>query len=189
MGYTAPAVVRPLVYRATAMTSTAVSKQVTFAAVVAAHTTQEDRSEQEEKVEEAPFVSAVVVCKPIGPTSKQRGLAGKQAREAFGRDNLPSRVQLHLNKPFGKDNIAQSFLPEVCLAHVLIFVYKSGSLSGTDRNELAAASPDAHRLDRLIKDHQDVDFRPLQGFQTGWEEQTRTLGKACHNDDRLLPTL
>ena len=82
---------------------------------------------------------------------------------------LPTRVQVKLNQPFGKDNIVQCFQSEACLRLVLLPLYKSGFLSrSTDWSALAVAYREANKFLALIKDHADVDFRPLQGYNVRW---------------------
>ena len=86
---------------------------------------------------------------------------------------LPTRVQLKLNQPFGKDNIVQCFKSEACLRLVLLPVYKSGFLSRetADWPALANAYGFVSTFLDLIDDHAAVDFRQLQGYYAGWNSE------------------
>ena len=93
-------------------------------------------------------------------------------REAFVA-TLPTRVQVKLNQPFGKDNLVQCFSSEACLRHVLLPLYKSAFLSREpDWSAFAAASPVVTTFLAVVDDHAMVDFRPLQGFYSNWDAAT-----------------
>lgn len=91
--------------------------------------------------------------------------ATKQQRELWARTMLPIDVQLALNNPFGKDNICQSFYSDVLFRHTLVFLFKSGFLGSAATKRLLKSYPLARRLDRLMRQYQDADFRPLRN---GW---------------------
>ena len=44
-----------------------------------------------------------------------------QQQNQWARSTLPSRVQVHLDNPFGKDTVSQSFTTYVCFCHMLVF--------------------------------------------------------------------
>jgi hypothetical protein len=83
-------------------------------------------------------------------------------RDQWARDNLPSRVQVALNTPFGKDSISHSFSAAVGLRHVLLLVFKSSYLSVQSHRNLLRASPLASRLSWLQQRYGGLDFRSLR---------------------------
>lgn len=105
--------------------------------------------------------------------------------EAFAAAELPTSVQIQLDQTFGKDTSFQSFYAEKCFRHVLLPVLKSGFLSCRAIKQLERASFRARQLRQLIKRYAQVDFRPLQGFQNGWENVTtikedwKSMTSAC----------
>jgi hypothetical protein len=83
-------------------------------------------------------------------------------RDQWARDNLPSRVQVALNTPFGKDSITHSFVSAVQFRHILLFISKSGFLSASSERNLLRASPLARRLSWLRKQYEGIDFTSLR---------------------------
>ena len=106
---------------------------------------------------------------PAQPTWSQGKLTTAKL-EAFAAEQLPTSVQVQLGQTFGKDTSFQSFFAEKCFRHVLLPVLKSGYLSCRAVKQLERASYRARQLRQLIKRYAHVDFRPLQGFQSDWEE-------------------
>jgi len=97
----------------------------------------------------------------------------KRAREVFAAKELSPRIQAMLNQPYGKDNLTQCYKSEACLRLVLLPLWNSNFLDrASDWRALAFACPAAMRLQSMIAEYATVDFRPLQGFQTGWETET-----------------
>lgn len=76
---------------------------------------------EREEYDEYPSVSAVtanastLVAHATLPTA-QKPVSNRE-RTLFVQ-MLPTRVQVKLNQPFGKDNIVQCFASEACLRHV-----------------------------------------------------------------------
>ena len=96
----------------------------------------------------------------------------KKAREDFLL-TLPTNVQTKLNQKFGKENLKQCFKSEACLRLVLLPLYNSGYLNTTnDRKALAEAYKPFWLLLQLLKEHEQVDFRPLKGYQQDWRTAT-----------------
>jgi hypothetical protein len=83
-------------------------------------------------------------------------------RDQWAQDNLPSRVQVALATPFGKDSLLHTFSAAVKYRHVLLFVFKSGFLDVCTTQALLQASPLARRLDELIARYGAINFTPLQ---------------------------
>ena len=107
-----------------------------------------------------------------GP-KQQRSLAQeKEIRERWLAAEVPTAVQLQLDQPFGKNNLTQCFTSDVCFRHALVFVMQSGHLDAIATNALLAASPHARLLDKLIRDHTTIDFRPLRNANPNWESET-----------------
>ena len=136
-----------------------------------------------EEYDDFPRESAVTVfaAKQVGvvlPTVQTRVSARERAEFLA---TLPTRVQLKLNQPFGKDNLVQCFKSEACLRLVLLPVYKSGFLSRktADWPALANAYGFVSTFLDLIDDHAAVDFRQLQGYYAGWNSATSI------DDDRV----
>ena len=143
------------------------------------------RASDEEDYDDFPTVSLVTALSAISQTRLIPGPAGlvkavptKQKpvsvseREAFVL-TLPTRVQVKLNQPFGKDNLVQCFQSEACLRHVLLPLYKSGFLARTpDWTVFAAASASVQTFLTIWDEHRRVDFRPLQGFHRDWDAAT-----------------
>jgi hypothetical protein len=93
-------------------------------------------------------------------------------RETFVA-TLPTRVQVKLNQPFGKDNLVQCFLSEASLRHILLPLYKSAYLlRDPDWSTFASTSPLVSTFLSVVDDHAMTDCRPLQGFYTNWDAAT-----------------
>ena len=75
-------------------------------------------------VNEYPRLSAITVTHGSG----EGILSGTRQERANFVDLLPTRVQVKLNQPFGKDNLTQCFKAEACFRHVLLPLYKSAFL-------------------------------------------------------------
>ena len=89
-----------------------------------------------------------------------RNTMSKKEREAFAA-TLPTKVQLMLNQPFGKDNLNQSFKAEARLHHVLLPLFRSGFLGDDDWANLGAGCKEARTIIDLLGEHGGIDFRPL----------------------------
>ena len=81
-----------------------------------------------------------------------------------------------LNQEFGKPNLNQSFTAAACFRHILLPLFhlnflKSGHYSNLSSN-LRTASSEAATLTELLAEYQGFDFRLLQGFSEGWEDET-----------------
>jgi hypothetical protein len=106
-------------------------------------------------------------------------------RDQWARDNLPSRVQVGLAIPFGKDSLSHTFSSAVEFRHVLVFVFKSGFLIVRTKRAFLRVSPFACRLVRLIARYGTIDFTPLrQGISTNLPTPeliapTQSLVTAC----------
>ena len=88
-----------------------------------------------------------------------------------------------LDQPFGKDlQHSPSFLSEACLRHVLLPLHHSCFLTAADWTILEQATVYAALLSQLLREYGNVDFRPLQGFPVGWQDETEI------NRDRLRMT-
>jgi hypothetical protein len=105
---------------------------------------------------EIPLISSLV------RTSTNGARLTRAQRDQGARDNLPSRVQVALNTPFGKDSPSHSFTAAVQLRHVLLFVFKSDYLSVRARRNLMRASLLARRLHWLCQRYGGLDFRALR---------------------------
>lgn len=93
-------------------------------------------------------------------------------REDWAKDNLPDRVQLLLEQPFGKDNINQSFTSDLRFRHVLIFLYRSGYLSRRVRSHLEKACWLAKNLAKIIRQYKPTNFQPLRVQSPNWEQES-----------------
>jgi hypothetical protein len=106
-------------------------------------------------------------------------------RDQWARDNLPSRVQVALATPFGKDSLSHTFSSTVEFRHVLVSFFKSGFLSVRTKGAFLGVSPFACRLVRLIAWYGTIDFTPLrQGISTNLPTPelivtTQSLVTAC----------
>ena len=116
-----------------------------------------------------PVTSAVVVPQTATPATPS---VTKAAREQFVREHLPTRVQTQLDQPYGKDTLSQSFLMPAHFRVVLLPLFKSRLLCNRSRKALESAWRLARRLAQLLKRYRTVDFRPLQGFYVGWQDET-----------------
>jgi len=93
-------------------------------------------------------------------------------REAFLRDHVPSRIQLHLESPYGKDNLSQCFLLESSFRLVLLPLFRSGFLGDGDWHRLCDVNVYAFLVTSLLLKYAGVDFRPLRSFPPNWESET-----------------
>jgi hypothetical protein len=82
-----------------------------------------------------PLTSAMV--KSTAPTTR---LTCAQ-RYQWARDNLPSRIQVALATPFGKDSTSHTFSAPVVFRQGLLFIFKSAFLSDHAHRDLLSASP------------------------------------------------
>jgi hypothetical protein len=82
-------------------------------------------------------------------------------REQWARENLPSRVQVALDTPFGKESLSHSFSSAIAFRHVLILVFKSEYLSVRAKRTLLRTSPFALKLNWLCRQYGRLDFTPL----------------------------
>jgi hypothetical protein len=94
-------------------------------------------------------------------------------RDKFAATFLPPVIQAALRTTFGKDSILHSSCAEKAFHYVLLPVLKSGFLP------LAACyqsprkkSRQVRMLQMIRKKYRSVNFLPLQGFQSNWEETT-----------------
>jgi hypothetical protein len=92
-------------------------------------------------------------------------------KEAFVR-TLPTATQLQLDQPFGKDQLNQSFYVQKSGQQALFLLFESGFMSARVKKKLERVFPPARILAQLLKKYSTVDFRPMQGFQPNWEQQT-----------------
>jgi hypothetical protein len=104
----------------------------------------------------------------------------------FATKILPEPVQIQLAQPFGKDSIRHSFYAEKCLRHVLLPLLKSEFLTCRATKSFERASRQVRQLQIMRKkQYKNVNFLPLQGFQSDWEETTtirddwKTMTSAC----------
>jgi hypothetical protein len=105
---------------------------------------------------EIPLMSCLV-C-----TSTNGARLTRAQRDQWARDNFPSRVQVALNTPFGKDSLSHLFAAAVQLRHVLLSVIKLAYLSVWAHRNLMRASLLARRLHWLCQRYGGLDFRALR---------------------------
>jgi hypothetical protein len=103
------------------------------------------------------------------PVNDLKNTIGKQEREAFVKDELPTRISAMLDQKFGKENLSQCFLAEPCLRHVLAPLVTSSFLSPSDLSNLQEALPEARTYASLLTEFRDVDFRPLKNYSPNWQ--------------------
>ena len=94
--------------------------------------------------------------------AKRKRFTKKAERDAWAMRTLPDKIQAELDQPFGKPSLRHSFYSEVCFRHVLLPLFKSGFLSRRARRSLETAYAPARWLQKLIREHRDVDFSALQ---------------------------
>jgi hypothetical protein len=130
------------------------------------------------------------------PHLADQGRQSQKEKEKFVRDNLPNNVRIQLDQPFGKDNKKQSFLGTISFRHAFVHLFASGFLAEKDVRVLCSSCSQANQLHNLIKRHEKVDFRPLQGFNQNWEsddslsKERRTMMTACFLHFKLeTPTI
>jgi len=110
---------------------------------------------------------------PASPALPRTQSITIREREQFVRDVLPSRIQVMLDQPFGKDRrCSPSFVSEASFRHVLLLLFRSRLLSETDWGLLATANVYAFLLLTLLRDYDHLDFRSLRGYPAGWQEET-----------------
>lgn len=88
--------------------------------------------------------------------------SNKAARELWAKENISTAVMAHLNNPFGKDNLNQSFTVQAAFRHVLCPVIKSGFLPAAALAALEIAYAPAASYSLLVRTHSLVDFRALR---------------------------
>jgi hypothetical protein len=88
----------------------------------------------------------------------------RKEREAFVQSKLSPRVQALLNQPFGKENLTQCFKSAAALRLALLPLLRSEFMSLQEWDALRIAYPIAGLLLDLVRDHEDVDFRPIRGL-------------------------
>jgi hypothetical protein len=130
------------------------------------------------------------------PCLAEQGRQSQQQKEQFVRDNLPSNVRMQLDQPFGEDNKNQSFMGAVLFRHVFVHLFASNFLAAKDIRLLCSTCSQANQFHNLIKRHENVDFRPLRGFNPNWEtdnslsKERRTMMTACFLHFKLeTPTI
>ena len=77
---------------------------------------------------DAPFASLATLEAALPLPTSVSTFSTKAEREQWSKANLPSPVLVHLNQPFGKDRINQSFTLQAPFRHVLCALIKSGFL-------------------------------------------------------------
>ena len=133
--------------------------------------------------DDIPLVSEVTIRRLPRLADQMR--QSQQQKENFVRDELPSNVRIQLDQKFGKDNKNQSFMGAVSFRHAYVHLFASKFLSVEDVRLLCSTCPQANQLYDLIKRHEKIDFRPLQGFNPHWasddslSEEKRTMMTAC----------
>ena len=105
--------------------------------------------------------------RPLDDTYKGRLSATK--KKAFIAEFLPTRVQLHLENPFGKDNLSQCFYSRPIFRTVFIIMAKSGFLSNSSKC-LGAAYP--RTVQFLLRRYGSIDFSPLRQPNYTWATET-----------------
>jgi hypothetical protein len=83
-------------------------------------------------------------------------------RDQWARDNLPSRIQVALATPFGKDSSSHTPSAAIEFRHVLLFIFRSGFLHNRSHQALLDASPLARQLNGVIARYGTLDFTPLR---------------------------
>jgi len=107
-----------------------------------------------------------------GPTGPPTPLHyTKQRREEFYVQEVPTAVRLLIDQPFGKESNNHSFTTEAVFRHTLVFSLQSGYLDDESAASLRRASPDAWRLDKIVREHAGVDFRSLRERDPAWESE------------------
>ena len=89
-------------------------------------------------------------------------ILSKTAEQQRILSEVPTRVQVAVESPHGKDSIDRCFSTEREFRHVWIYLYKSHFLREDELNALFDAYTPASLLWVLMKDHELVDFRPLR---------------------------
>jgi hypothetical protein len=107
----------------------------------------------------APYQSLIVQGRASERTVRKRS---SLHLDAWAQHHLPSRVWLALNSRHGKDTTDRCFKGETTFRHVWIFLLKRNYLTEVDQRALFQAQPKSYLLRTLLREHADVDFRPLQ---------------------------
>ena len=75
---------------------------------------------------------------------------------------VPNRVRLAVESPYGKDSIDRCFATEKTFRHTWIYLFKSGCLLQEDLEALFRAFTPALLLWAMLQEHALVDFRDLK---------------------------
>jgi hypothetical protein len=100
-----------------------------------------------------------------------RGPLTTKIKDTFIREHLPTRVQIALEQPFGKDTLTQSFYSEVTFRHTIPYLYNLGWLPKKDRSNLERACSLAKQYAILWKRYRHTDFRSARGFWKNWQNK------------------
>jgi hypothetical protein len=119
-----------------------------------------------------PLTSEIVIRRTMYPDPDTPIFGSSDEKDAF-LATMPTAIQLLVNQQFGKDNINQCFYVQKTGQQALFLLYDSGFMSNSVRKQLERAFPPARQLCQLLRRYRDVDFRQIQGFQKGWEKQTK----------------
>ena len=125
-----------------------------------------DENEQEPSI---PPMDYTIV--PKNAIDQFSGNLTKEKKARFTRDFLPTKVQLQLQNPFGKDNLFQCFMSQPVFRHIWIPLTKSGFLSNLAKKNLAAAMPEYRTLLFCFRKYSTIDFSPLRNFNPKWNEE------------------
>ena len=101
----------------------------------------------------------------------------KAERKKFVNLYLPTKVQLHVENPFGKDNLSQCFKSEPVFRYTWLLLTKSGFLSNQSKKTLGKVHPQYRTLQYLIRKHKDVDFSPLWIRNPNWDHETEFMAE------------
>ena len=121
-----------------------------------------DHHQEPATINQPPGVSTVTDDWSTGNLTSKR-------LDDFATKIFPKPVQIQLAQPFGKDSIRHSFCAEKCLRHVLLPLLKSGFLTCRATENFERASSQVRQLQIMRKKYRNVDFLPIQGFQSDWE--------------------
>ena len=105
------------------------------------------------------YSSVTATCgSPAGRLSgRGENTSTRKERDIFVA-SLPTRVQVKLKQPFGKDNLTQCFKSQACSRHVMLPLYKSQFLDDdTDWETFALAIDRVWIFLVLVRDHAEVD--------------------------------
>jgi hypothetical protein len=116
----------------------------------------------------APTSSAITRTMPMD-TDVVPPIRTKAQREAFAQSHLPSRVQLELDQPFGKNTKTQWFTSDVRLRHTFVYIFPF--LDPFDRIKIQKASYRAFQFAQILEEYDNVDFLSLRGFDPDWKSR------------------